>query len=154
LTTPRVSYEDFRSLAPRAYAALVGLGKTSHDAGLDDDLAEIVKIRASQINGCAFCLQLHLNRARALGVAAAKLDLLAVWRDAGLFCEREAAALAWTEALTRLEGEAAQDEAWAKLREHFSEAHAVALTVAIGVINNWNRIAGSLRFAPLVEARR
>jgi len=154
VSTPRVSYEDFRALAPAAYAALVGLGKTTHEAGLEDDLAELIKIRASQINGCAFCLQLHLNRARALGVAAVKLDLVAAWRDAGVFSGREAAALAWTEALTRLEGEAAKDEAWARLREHFSEAHGVALTVAIGVINNWNRIAGSLRFAPPVEARR
>lgn len=154
MTPPRVSYQDFRSLAPSAYSALVGLGKTAHEAGLDDDLAELVKIRASQINGCAFCLQLHLNRARALGVAAAKLDLVAVWRDAGVFCEREAAALAWTEALTRLDGEVAKDEAWARLREHFSQTHAVALTVAIGVINAWNRIAGSLRFAPPVEAAR
>ena len=154
MSNPRVSYEDFRSLAPAAYAALVSLSKTAHEAGLENDLAELVKIRASQINGCAFCLQLHLNRARALGVAAAKLDLVGVWRDAGVFSEREAAALAWTEALTRLEGEAAQDEAWARLREHFSEAHAVALTVAIGVINSWNRIAGPLRFAPPVEGRR
>jgi len=151
---PRVSYEQFRALAPSAHAGLVGLGKTVHDAGLEDELAELVKISASQINGCAFCLQLHLNRARALGVAAVKLDLAAVWRDAGVFTEREAAALAWTEAVTRLEGEAAMDEAWAALRQRFSEQHVVALTVAIGVINNWNRIAASLRFAPPVEARR
>jgi AhpD family alkylhydroperoxidase len=114
----------------------------------------LVKIRASQINGCAFCLQLHLNRARALGVAAAKLDLVAVWRDAGEFSEREAAALAWSEALTGHAGEAERDEAWTAVRERFSEAHAVALTVAIAGINAWNRIAGPLRFAPPVETRR
>ena len=154
MSNPRLSYDDFRALAPAAYAALIGLGKSTHDAGLDDDLAELVKVRASQINGCAFCLQLHLNRARALGVAAARLDMVAVWRDAGLFSEREAAALAWTEALTRLAGEAEKDEAWAAVRVHFSEAHAAALTVAIAGINAWNRIAGPLRFAPPVEARR
>ena len=154
MSTPRVSYDDFRALAPAAYAGLVGLGKVTHEAGLADDLAELVKVRASQINGCAFCLQLHLTRARALGVAPVKLDLVAVWREAGVFTPREAAALAWTEALTQLGDEAAIQEAWSQVSAQFSEAHAAALSVAIGVINAWNRIAGPLRFTPLVEGRR
>jgi len=154
VSNPHVSYDDFRAQAPAAYAALVSLSKSVHDAGFEDDLAELIKVRASQINGCAFCLQFHLTRARALGVAATKLDLVAVWRDAGVFSERECAALAWTEALSRLESEAAQDEAWAQMRKHFNEGHAVALTIAVATINAWNRIAGPLRFAPLVEARR
>jgi AhpD family alkylhydroperoxidase len=144
----RVRYEDFVAKAPAAHAALLALSKTATEAGLDKSLLELVKIRASQINGCAFCLQLHLNLARKLGVAAAKLDLVAVWREAGIFGARETAALAWTETLTRLGPEAASDAQYAALRGEFSEDEALFLTVAIGVINQWNRIGVGLRFAP------
>ncbi len=109
-------------------------------------------MRASQLNGCAFCLQLHLNFARKLGVAAAKLDLVAAWREAGVFDERESAALAWTETLTRLGAESASDAEYAALRAQFSEDEALFLTVAIGVINQWNRIGVALRFAPPAAA--
>jgi len=144
----RVGYEDFIARAPAVAAALREISKSAPNAGLDKGLLELVKIRASQINGCAFCLQLHLNFARKLGVPAAKLDLVAAWREARVFDARERAALAWTETLTRLKPEAASDADYAALRAQFSEDEALFLTVAVGVINQWNRIGVALRFAP------
>jgi AhpD family alkylhydroperoxidase len=149
----RLAYEDFTARAPLVTAALREISKSAADAGLDKRLLELVKIRASQINGCAFCLQLHLNFARKLGVAAAKLDLVAVWREAGdRFDAREKAALAWTETLTRLTPESAADADYAALRAQFGEDEALFLTVAIGVINQWNRLGVALRFAPPAAA--
>ena len=144
----RVRYEDFIARAPAVAAALREISKTAGEAGLDKRLVELIKVRASQINGCAFCLQFHLNLAHKLGVAAAKLDLVAVWREAGVFDARESAALAWTETLTRLGSESASDADYAALRAAFNEDEALFLTVAIGVINQWNRIGVALRFAP------
>jgi len=144
----RVTYEDFVARAPAVAAALRELSKTAGEAGLDKRLVELIKVRASQINGCAFCVQFHINLARKLGVPVAKLDLVAVWREAGVFDARESAALAWTETLTRLGPEAASDADYAALRAAFNEDEALFLTVAIGVINQWNRIGVALRFAP------
>ncbi len=145
---PRVDYQAFGKLAPEAYAALLGLGKAVDDSGLDKHLTELVKLRVSQINGCAFCIQHHLNVARKAGVDSAKLDLVAAWQDAGVFSERESAALAWAESLTAVAIQGASDEAYEALREHFTETEAVFLTVAIGTINNWNRLGVALRFSP------
>ena len=91
-TAVRVSFETYMKIAPAVYAGTAAVSKAIHDSGLADDLAELVKIRASQINGCAFCLQHHLNAALKLGVDPVKLDLVAVWHDAGIFSPREAAA--------------------------------------------------------------
>ena len=146
--TPHVTYERFVEIAPRAREALVALGKVPGEGGLDRGLIELVKLRVSQINGCAFCLQIHLDLARRLGVAPAKLDLLAAWRDSGLFSPAEAAALAWAEQLTCLSAAAPTEAAYADLRAHFSEADAVLLGVAIATINAWNRLGAGLRFAP------
>jgi AhpD family alkylhydroperoxidase len=148
----RVTYEDFAARAPAVAAALRELSKTAGEAGLDKRLVELIKVRASQINGCAFCVQFHINLARKLGVSAAKLDLVAAWREAGVFDARESAALAWTETLTRLGPESASDADYAALRAAFSEDEALFLTVAIGVINQWNRIGVALRFAPPAAA--
>ena len=148
----RIRYEDFVARAPGVAAALRELSKTAGEAGLDKRLVELIKVRASQINGCAFCLQLHLNFARKLGVPAAKLDLVVAWREAGVFDACESAALAWTETLPRLGPEAASDAEYAALRAAFSEDEALFLTVAIGVINQWNRIGVALRFAPSTMA--
>lgn len=145
---PRVDYQTFGKLAPEAYAALLGLGKAVDDSGLDKHLTELVKLRVSQINGCAFCIQHHLNVARKAGVDSTKLDLVAAWHDAGVFSERESAALAWAESLTAVAIQGASDEAYEALREHFTETEAVFLTVAIGTINNWNRLGVALRFSP------
>jgi AhpD family alkylhydroperoxidase len=144
----RLDYETFRKLAPQVYSALLALGKAVDDSGLDKDLTELVKLRASQINGCAFCVQIHLNTARKIGVERAKLDLVATWQDAGVFSEKECAALAWTESLTELRVQGASDEAYAAVRHHFTETEVAFLTIAIGTINNWNRLGVALRFAP------
>lgn len=149
-SSPRITYARFNEIAASARSALLALGKAADDAGLDKALSEIVKVRVSQINGCAFCLALHLDIARKLGVPAEKLDLLVVWREAGVFTEREQAALAWAEALTYCSEPADHDALYAGLRSHLTETEAVFLTVAIGTINQWNRIAGSLGFAPIL----
>ncbi len=147
-SSPRLSSQDFARTAPAAYNALLALGKAVDDSGLEKGLTELVKLRASQINGCAYCLQLHLNIARKLGLPGAKIDLVAVWREAGVFTDREMAALAWAEALTERAAQGASDEDYATLLQHFSDSEAMFLTVSIGAINAWNRIAGALRFAP------
>ena len=146
-TQARVSFDDFKSVAADAYGGLAALGKAVHDAGLEDRLTELVKICVSQINQCAFCLQLHLNVARRIGLEAEKIDLIPTWRDSGIFSDREYAALAWAEELTLLDEQPA-DEAWAALLREFSEKEALFLTVTIATINAWNRIGGPLRFAP------
>jgi len=144
----RVRYDDFAARMPAVHAALLTLSNAAAQAGLDKVLVELIEIRASQINGCAFCLQYHLTSARKLPVPAAKLDLVAAWREAGIFTSREMAALAWTETVTRLGPESASDAEYAALRAEFSEEEAIYLTVTIGVINHWNRLGVALRFPP------
>lgn len=142
-----MDYQEFSRIAGEARTALVELGQAVEASGLDKGLAELVKLRASQINGCAFCLDLHLDWARQAGVEQRKIDLLPVWHEADVFSAPERAALAWTEALTRIEaGGPAASEA-VDLQRHFSESEIVFLTVAIANINAWNRIAGPLRFS-------
>ncbi len=145
---PRIDRSRYDRTAPAVVAALRALGKAVDDSGLDKSLTELVELRASQINGCAFCLQYHLNVARRLGVAPVKLDLVAAWREAGVFSARERAALAWAEALTLMSGNTVSDVVYAELQGQFSEPEIAFLTAAVGAINVWNRIAGALRFAP------
>jgi AhpD family alkylhydroperoxidase len=146
---PRLSYEGFTAAAPGAYAALAALGKAVDESGLEKSLTELIKLRASQMNGCAFCVSFHLNMLRKLGVAPEKIDMVAVWRDAGVFSDRELAALAWTETLTDLSPRSASDKAYAALLNQFSESEATFLSLAIATINSWNRLGVALRFAPL-----
>ena len=145
---PRIDRSRYDRTAPAVVAALRALGKAVDDSGLDKSLTELVELRASQINGCAFCVQYRLNVARGLGVAPVKLDLLAAWREAGVFSARERAALAWAEALTLMSGNTVSDAVYAELQEQFSEPEIAFLTAAVGAINVWNRIAGALHFAP------
>ncbi len=148
---PRLAYETFKETVPDIYSAMIALsGKASGD--LDKGLLELVKLRASQINGCAFCLQMHLTMARAAKVPAAKLDLIAAWHDAGVYSTREMAALAWTELLTRLAGNSIADSDYEAIRQHFTEKEVAQLTTVIGVINVWNRISTSFAFAPQIPA--
>ena len=147
-TEARMEYAAFSQLAPNATAALTALGKAVIESGLDRSLIELIKIRASQVNSCAFCLQFHLNAARKLKLAQTKLDLVAVWRDAGIFSARERAALAWTEALTHVTPAGVSDEAYNHAAKEFTESELAFLTVAIGTINFWNRVAMSYRFSP------
>ena len=147
--SPRLPYREFAKAAASIHASLIAISKAVGDSGLDKGLLELVKLRASQINGCVFCLQLHLGLARQAGVSPVKIDLLAAWRESGVFSAREAAALAWTETLTSLGPTAASDVDYAALLSEFNESEAMFLTVAIGLINQWNRIAIGLRFAPI-----
>ena len=149
----KISYEQFQSIAPASLAALLAMGKAVDDSGLEKELTELLKLRVSQINHCAFCVQFHLNIARRIGVDAVKLDLVAAWRDAGIYTPREMAALAWTERVTTLSLNQADERGHACLRDHFSEAETVHLTVAIANINAWNRIAGVLHFPPPAPQR-
>jgi AhpD family alkylhydroperoxidase len=146
--TPRL--DPFHA-APALMQSWLAFGRgVAANGGLEESLLELVKIRASQINGCAFCIQYHLSLLRKLDVPAAKIDLLPAWREAGIYSPREMAALAWTETLTVMGPESAPDATYAQVLEHFSEEEALFLTVAIGTINQWNRIAVGLRFQPLV----
>jgi AhpD family alkylhydroperoxidase len=141
-----MTFEEFAAAAPEALAGLRALSQAA-SAGIEDKaLIELVKIRVSQLNGCAFCTQFHLNAARKLGVAQRQLDLLAAWPESGAFSMREMAALAWAEQLTRLGGES--DSARAALAHEFSEAEITALTLVATTINAWNRVAAGLRLPP------
>ncbi|MCE1237117.1 MAG: carboxymuconolactone decarboxylase family protein [Hyphomicrobiales bacterium] len=145
---PRLDIEAFRVAAPEAYEALGALSRAVDATGLDKGLTELVKLRVSQINGCAFCVGFHLALARRVGVAQEKLDFVAVWREAGVFSPRETAALAWAERLTAMATAPFGDDASAALLSVFSPDEVIPLTVAIANINAWNRIAGGLAFPP------
>ena len=147
----RSEYENFRALAPDAYDAVFALGGVAAKAGLDKALLELIKLRASQINGCAFCVQHHILLGERLGIPLDKLNLVVVWREAPLFSTRERAALAWTEALTLLAG-GVSDEVYAEAAAEFSERELAYLTSAIASINVWNRLGVGYRWTP--PARR
>jgi AhpD family alkylhydroperoxidase len=147
-STPRIGSSEFQKITGDAYAALIKLSMAIGASGLDLGLVEMLKLRASQINGCAFCTQYHLNAARKHSVPAEKLDLIAVWRESGIFSAPEQAALAWTEKLTLIAGNHVSDEDYAAVTAEFSTEEVAWLTTAIGLINTWNRIAGPLRFTP------
>lgn len=143
--------EQFQTMAPDVFSALLTMSKAVDESGLDKTLTELVKIRISQINQCAFCTQYHLNIARKIGISQTKLDRVAAWRDAGIFSAREMAALAWAEQETRLADRVMPTHPVEnELARHFTEVEILHLTVAIANINAWNRIAGSLHFAPPV----
>ena len=95
MSSPRLTYDAFRKIAPAAHDALLAMGKSVDESGFDKQVIELVKLRISQINNCAFCLQIHLNVSRKLGVPQEKLDLVATWHEAGIFSDKECAALAW-----------------------------------------------------------
>ena len=136
-----------KAQAPDIYEALLSLGKLATKAGLEKELIELIKIRASQVNGCAFCLQYHILQAEALGLSGDKINLVAVWREAPQFSRRERAALAWTEALTVLAG-GVSDEVYAEASAEFSETELIYLTSAIVTINVWNRYGAAYRWSP------
>ena len=153
MSNVRIAYDTFQKTAPAARDALLAMGKTADEFGLDKAIVELAKLRVSQINNCAFCLQIHLNVSRKLGVPQEKLDLVATWHEAGIFSDRECAALAWAESLTRLADRGVPDEAYDAVRRHFSEDEVIFLSVAIGTINAWNRLGAAFRFAPPIQKR-
>ena len=144
----RMEATDYYQVAPDATRALRELGAAVEASGLDKGMLELMKLRASQINGCTYCLQYHLNVARMLGVPQHKLDLAGVWREAGIFTERECAALALTEALTARVADGLPDDLWTEIRAVFTEGETAFLTAAVANINAWNRIAIAMRFTP------
>jgi AhpD family alkylhydroperoxidase len=148
----RSEYEDFRRLAPDASEIVAALGQAAAKAGIDKQLLELIKLRASQINGCAFCVQFHILQAERLGIAADKLNLVVVWREAPLFSARERAALAWTEALT-LVTDGVSDEVYAQTSVEFSEQELAYLSSAIASINVWNRLGVAYRWTPSARQR-
>lgn len=147
---PRI---DFFKAAPETIDALVQLEKKVQSSGLEQSLIELVKTRASQINGCAFCINMHTQDARKHGETEQRLYLLDAWREAPAYSERERAALAWTEALTLISETHAPDDVYEQVRAQFSEAETVNLTMLIATINTWNRLAISFRSVPPVKAK-
>ena len=143
----RKEYSDFQALAPDAYETVIALGRIAAKAGIDQQLLELIKLRASQINGCAFCVQYHILQAERLSVPVDKLNLVVVWREAPQFSARERAALAWTEALTLLTG-GVSDEVYEQSRAEFSDKELTYLTSAIASINVWNRFGVAYRWMP------
>jgi len=135
---------------PEAYAAMRGLQKYVNESGLDHRLLELVKLRASQINGCAFCIAMHVADARKLGEHDDRIHLLSVWREAPIFTARERAALAWTEAVTKLTDGDVPEEVYEFTKAQFPPAELSALTYAIVAINGWNRLCISFRVPPNV----
>jgi AhpD family alkylhydroperoxidase len=135
---------NLATTAPGTYAALRNLDATIRGSGLEQGLIELVKMRASQINGCAYCLDLHSRDARRHGEIEQRLYLLNAWREAPFYSDRERAALAWTECLTRLPTDGAPDTAYQALEDSFTPVEIANLTALIGVINVWNRVAVGL----------
>ncbi|MBN1239637.1 MAG: carboxymuconolactone decarboxylase family protein [Gammaproteobacteria bacterium] len=136
-------------LEPARYSetvdSMLRLGAVVRRSSLERELLELVKVRASQINGCGFCLDMHTKDARAQGETEQRLYLLAAWREANVYSDRERAALAWTEAVTRLEHQEVPDTAYEQARSQFSEEELVALTLAVVEINGWNRFSIAFR---------
>lgn len=132
-------------VAPAGMAAVQGVEQYIQQCGLERSLIELVKMRASQINGCAFCLNMHSKDARRRGETEQRLYLLDAWEESPLYTPRERAALAWTEAVTRIADSHAPDHLYEALRPHFTDREVVDLTTLIGLINLWNRLAISFR---------
>lgn len=126
--------------APGAAKAMVAVENALNESGLEPGLLNLVKMRASQINGCAFCLHLHYTTARKAGESDLRLLMLDGWRDSSLYTDRERAALAWTETLTLVADRGAPDDVYNRVRKEFSESETANLSMAIGAINLWNRV--------------
>ena len=136
---------NFYQAAPDTIKALSALEAQIQGSGLEKSLIELVKTRASQINGCAFCINMHTQDARKQGESEQRLYLLNAWRESPLYTDRERAALAWTEAVTLIAETHAPDDLYADVRAPFNEAETVNLTMLIGAINAWNRLAIAFR---------
>lgn len=142
---PRIEYQK---VAPDATSAMLGLEKYVRQSGLDASLLELVKLRASQMNGCAYCVDMHTKDARARGESEQRLYAVVVWRETPFFTDRERAALAWTEAVTQVNWQHVPDDVFDCARKHFNEKELIDLTMAIIAINSWNRLAISFRTVP------
>jgi AhpD family alkylhydroperoxidase len=142
---PRLNYSE---VEPDALKGMIELEMYVHSSGLERPLYELVKTRASQINGCAYCIDMHTKDARKAGETEQRLYALNAWRETPFYTERERAALAWTESLTRISENDVSDSLYETLSKYFNEKERVALTMAIIAINGWNRLAISFRTVP------
>ena len=142
---PRI---DYRKYAQEPLKHMLGLEKYIAESGLEPKLVHLIKMRASQINSCAYCLDMHSIDARAAGESEQRLYTLEAWRETPFFSDRERAALAWTESVTLIAQTHAPDDVYADLQKHFTEKEIVDLTFVVGAINLWNRLAISTRVLP------
>jgi AhpD family alkylhydroperoxidase len=152
VTNARLDWKAFQELVPEVATGMAAVTHALKKSGVEPDLLEMIKVRVSQINGCAFCVQYHLNDARKLNIPPQKLDLLAAWREAGIYSARESAAFEWAEHVTHIAQRPVDDEAYARVSKHFSVRELAILTTAIGQINFWNRLAAPFRFTPPIPA--
>ncbi|SFR82198.1 carboxymuconolactone decarboxylase family protein [Sphingomonas jatrophae] len=148
--TPRI--RNTHALAPAAIKAMTALEHSFAGSGLDPNLLELVRLRVSQINGCAFCIHMHSTVLRRAGVPEMHLHMLPAWRESTFYSPRERAALGWAETLTRVAETGAPDADYAALQDQFGEAEQVWLTFVIGAINTWNRLQVGFRAAHPAEA--
>lgn len=139
---------DYSKAAPGSVQAMYKLEKFVEESGLERSLLELVKTRVSQINGCAYCIDMHTKDARALGESEQRLYALNAWRETPFYTDRERAALAWAEAITLISQSHASDEEFEAARAQFSEEELVKLTLAVITINGWNRLAIAFRETP------
>ncbi len=140
---------DYASASPAAYRAMLGLERfVRNESGLDRSLLELIKIRASQINGCAYCIDMHTKDARAGGETEQRIYSLDAWRETPFYSDRERAALAWTEAVTLVHSGHVPDNVYDEVKSQFSDQEIVNLTMAIVTINGWNRLAIASRTVP------
>ncbi|MCC7350360.1 MAG: carboxymuconolactone decarboxylase family protein [Phycisphaerales bacterium] len=131
---------DYKKIAPEAFKAMLGVESYVRSSGLDHSLLELVKTRVSQMNGCAYCLDMHAKDARAAGETEQRLYLLAAWRESPFYSQRERAALLWAESVTQLPVGGISDEVYAEVGKSFDEKALIDLTMAIIAINGWNRL--------------
>jgi len=139
---------EYLEVAPDAMKTMFGLEKYLAQCGLEPSLIDLIKLRASQINGCAYCIDMHTKDARVRGESEQRLYELVAWRETPFYTERERAALAWTEAVTLIAGEHVPDEVYEQVRQQFTERELVNPTLALVAINGWNRFAISFRTVP------
>ena len=139
---------NYQSAFPEGLKAVLALERTIRASGLDPTLLELVKIRASQLNGCAYCIDMHTKDARARGETEQRIYALNAWRETPFFSTSERAALTWTEALTNIQNGHVPDDVYQEIRRHFDESTLMKLTLAVTQINTWNRIAIAFRTRP------
>ena len=142
---PRI---DYMRVARGVYEAMLGLEKYLHQSGLEESLVHLVKLRASQINGCAYCIDMHWKDLRSIGEQEQRLYGLDAWEESPYYTDRERAALAWTEVVTKIREGHAPDEVYEEARKQFTEKELADLTLAIATINAWNRLSIAARTVP------
>ena len=138
----------YSKVAPGAFHSLLGMEKYLRECGLEESLLHLIRLRSSQINGCAYCLDMHWKDLRAIGESEQRMYSLDAWEECPYYTDRERAALAWADAVTRVSETHVKDEVYEKVKKHFTEKELADLTLAVAMINAWNRIAIAGRTTP------